>query len=70
MQAQEASDYGVADKIIGSRDNAFKKRDYDSILAQSKAMRGRTAGNPQAAPSGFRNHCGAANLPTFCDDRN
>lgn len=26
MQAQEASDYGVADKIIGSRDNAFKKR--------------------------------------------
>ncbi|KAL1812046.1 hypothetical protein ACET3Z_022111 [Daucus carota] len=54
MQAQEAIDYGVADKIIDSRDNAFEKRDYDSILAQSKAMRGRTAGNPQAAPSGFR----------------
>ncbi|KAK1359020.1 ATP-dependent Clp protease proteolytic subunit [Heracleum sosnowskyi] len=54
MQAQEAIDYGVADKIIDSRDNAFEKRDYDGILAQSKAMRGRTAGNPQAAPSGFR----------------
>lgn len=53
MQAQEAIDYGVADKIIDSRDNAFEKRDYDSILAQSKAMRGRTAGNPQAAPSGL-----------------
>ena len=29
-------------------------QDYDSILVQSKAMRGRTAGNPQATPSGFR----------------
>lgn len=26
MQAQEAIDYGVADKIIDSRDNAFEKR--------------------------------------------
>ncbi|KAL1829823.1 hypothetical protein ACET3Z_008235 [Daucus carota] len=54
MQAQDAIDYGVADKTIDSRNSAFEKWDYDSILVQSKAMRGRTAGNPQATPSGFR----------------
>ncbi|KAL4352980.1 hypothetical protein GQ457_06G002960 [Hibiscus cannabinus] len=53
FQAQEAIDYGLADKIIDSRDAAFEKRNYDEMLAQSKAMR-RAAGGPQAAPSGFR----------------
>ncbi|GMJ06828.1 NUCLEAR CLPP 5, CLP protease proteolytic subunit 1, SUPPRESSOR OF VARIEGATION 2 [Hibiscus trionum] len=53
FQAQEAIDYGLADKIIDSRDSAFEKRNYDEILAQSKAMR-RAAAGPQAAPSGFR----------------
>ncbi|KAK1439966.1 hypothetical protein QVD17_05791 [Tagetes erecta] len=56
FQAQEAIDYGIADKIISSRDNAFEKRNYDEILAQSKAAR-RAAGpggGAQAAPSGFR----------------
>ncbi|PWA67295.1 CLP protease proteolytic subunit 1 [Artemisia annua] len=53
FQAQEAIDYGIADKIISSRDNAFDKRNYDEILAQSKAAR-RGAGGAQAAPSGFR----------------
>ncbi|XP_021892332.1 ATP-dependent Clp protease proteolytic subunit-related protein 1, chloroplastic [Carica papaya] len=54
LQAQEAIDYGVADKIIDSRDNAFEKRDYDGMLAQSKAMRRAAGAGPQAAPSGFR----------------
>ncbi|XP_010933602.1 ATP-dependent Clp protease proteolytic subunit-related protein 1, chloroplastic [Elaeis guineensis] len=52
FQAQEAIAYGIADKIIDSRDAAYEKRNYDEMLAQSKAMR-RGAG-PQAAPSGFR----------------
>ncbi|MBA0726870.1 hypothetical protein Golax_002668 [Gossypium laxum] len=50
FQAQEAIDYGLADKIIDSRDAAFEKR----MLAQSKAMRRGAAGGPQATPSGFR----------------
>lgn len=56
MRAQEAIDYGIADKIITSRDNAFEKRDYDAILAQTKAnaaRRAAAAGGSQAAP-GFR----------------
>ncbi|XP_071697322.1 ATP-dependent Clp protease proteolytic subunit-related protein 1, chloroplastic [Rutidosis leptorrhynchoides] len=53
FQAQEAIDYGIADKIISSRDNAFDKRNYDELLAQSKAAR-RAGGGAQAAPSGFR----------------
>lgn len=53
FQAQEAIEYGIADKIIDSRDAAFEKRNYDEMLAQSKAMR-RAAVGPQAAPSGFR----------------
>ncbi|XP_028798003.1 ATP-dependent Clp protease proteolytic subunit-related protein 1, chloroplastic [Neltuma alba] len=54
FQAQEAIDYGIADKIIDSRDAAFEKRNYDEMLAQSRAMR-RQAGAPsQAAASGFR----------------
>lgn len=53
LQAQEAIAYGIADKIIDSRDSAFEKRNYDDMLAQSKAMR-RAPGPGQAAPSGFR----------------
>nr|XP_043621749.1 ATP-dependent Clp protease proteolytic subunit-related protein 1, chloroplastic [Erigeron canadensis] len=55
FQAQEAIDYGIADKIISSRDNAFDKRNYDEILAQSRAARrGAGAGGAQPAPSGWR----------------
>ncbi|XP_022148841.1 ATP-dependent Clp protease proteolytic subunit-related protein 1, chloroplastic [Momordica charantia] len=54
FQAQEAVDYGLADKIIDSQDSAFEKRNYDEMLAQSRAMRKGVGGNPQAAPSGFR----------------
>ncbi|KAF3435542.1 hypothetical protein FNV43_RR22631 [Rhamnella rubrinervis] len=54
FQAQEAIDYGIADKIIDSQDSAFEKRNYDEMLAQSRAMRRGAGGNPQAAPSGFR----------------
>ncbi|KAF2294457.1 hypothetical protein GH714_011593 [Hevea brasiliensis] len=53
FKAQEAIDYGLADKIVDSSDDAFEKRDYDALLAQSKAMRAAAAG-PRAAPSGFR----------------
>ncbi|XWS62995.1 hypothetical protein CRYUN_Cryun06bG0058600 [Craigia yunnanensis] len=54
FEAQEAIDYGLADKIIDSRDAAFEKRNYDEMLAQSKAMRRGAGAGPQAAPSGFR----------------
>ncbi|XP_052200964.1 ATP-dependent Clp protease proteolytic subunit-related protein 1, chloroplastic [Diospyros lotus] len=54
FQAQEAIAYGIADKIIDSRDAAFEKRNYDEMLAQSKAMRRGSGAGPQAAPSGFR----------------
>ncbi|KAK8993563.1 hypothetical protein V6N11_033656 [Hibiscus sabdariffa] len=43
----------VEKDIIDSRDAAFEKRNYDEMLAQSKATR-RAAAGPQAAPSGFR----------------
>ncbi|GMQ01099.1 hypothetical protein CsSME_00047869 [Camellia sinensis var. sinensis] len=54
FQAQEAIEYGIADKIISSRDIAFEKRNYDEMLAQSKAMRRAAGVGPQAAPSGIR----------------
>ncbi|KAK3412291.1 ATP-dependent Clp protease proteolytic subunit-related protein 1, chloroplastic [Eucalyptus grandis] len=54
FRAQEAIEYGIADKIIDSRDSAFEKRNYDEMLAQSKAMRRGAGVGPQAAPSGFR----------------
>lgn len=56
FQAQEAIDYGIADKIIDSEDPAFEKRNYDELLARSRAMRkGAGAGaGPQAGPSRFR----------------
>ncbi|GAA0156026.1 serine protease [Lithospermum erythrorhizon] len=53
LQAQDAIAYGVADKIIDSQDSAFERRNYDEILAQSRAMRKPPAGT-QAASSGFR----------------
>ncbi|KAJ8768973.1 hypothetical protein K2173_023968 [Erythroxylum novogranatense] len=53
FSAQGAIDYGLGDKIIDSSDIAFEKRDYDAMLAQSKAMRAAAVG-PRAAPSGFR----------------
>nr|KYP75291.1 hypothetical protein KK1_008011 [Cajanus cajan] len=54
FQAQEAIDYGIADKTIDSRDVTFEKRNYDDMLAQSRAQRRQAGGNPQVAPSGFR----------------
>ncbi|KAJ4965612.1 hypothetical protein NE237_017461 [Protea cynaroides] len=54
FQTQEAIAYGIADKIIDSRDGAYEKRNYDEMLAQSKAMRRGAGMGPQAAPSGFR----------------
>lgn len=54
FQAQEAIEYGIADKIIDSRDAAFEKRNYDEMLAQSRAMRRGAGAGPLAAPSGFR----------------
>ncbi|KAK9287177.1 hypothetical protein L1049_015588 [Liquidambar formosana] len=54
FQAKEAIEYGVADKIIDSEDAAFEKRNYEEMLAQSKAMRRAAGAGPQAAPSGFR----------------
>ncbi|XP_051145385.1 ATP-dependent Clp protease proteolytic subunit-related protein 1, chloroplastic [Andrographis paniculata] len=56
FQAQEAIEYGLGDKIIDSEDPAFEKRNYDELLAQSRAMRkgiGAGAG-PQAGASRFR----------------
>ncbi|KAL5561363.1 hypothetical protein UlMin_031110 [Ulmus minor] len=54
FQAQEAIEYGIADKILSSRETAFEKRNYDEMLAQSRAMKRSAGGPPQAAPSGFR----------------
>ncbi|KAL3814307.1 hypothetical protein ACJIZ3_015575 [Penstemon smallii] len=55
FRAQEAIDYGIADKIITSQDDAYEKKNYEELLAQSKAMRRGGAGvGPQASPSGFR----------------
>ncbi|RVW72411.1 ATP-dependent Clp protease proteolytic subunit-related protein 1, chloroplastic [Vitis vinifera] len=57
LQAQEAIDYGLADKIISSMDPAYEKRNYDEMLAQAKSMRRAAGAGPQAAPSGFRHKC-------------
>ncbi|XP_015055850.1 ATP-dependent Clp protease proteolytic subunit-related protein 1, chloroplastic [Solanum pennellii] len=50
FRAQEAIDYGLADKIISSSDDAFDKRNYEEMLIQSRMSRP----GAQAAPSGFR----------------
>lgn len=39
FRPQEAVDYGLADKIIEPRGIAMEKRNYDEMLAQSKAAR-------------------------------
>ncbi|TXG64140.1 hypothetical protein EZV62_011134 [Acer yangbiense] len=52
LLAQEAIDYGIADKILDSTDIAYEKRDYDKLLAQSEA-RSKSAGDPHAAPAVF-----------------
>ncbi|XP_031121631.1 ATP-dependent Clp protease proteolytic subunit-related protein 1, chloroplastic [Ipomoea triloba] len=52
---QEAIDYGIADKIIDPKDSIFEKRDYEGMLAQSRAMRRAAGSGAQAAAgSGFR----------------
>ncbi|OMO63357.1 ClpP/TepA [Corchorus olitorius] len=53
FDAQEAIDYGIADRILQPRDaaTAYEKRNYDEMLAQQKAKR--RPGGPQAAASGF-----------------
>nr|GMD90358.1 ATP-dependent Clp protease proteolytic subunit-related protein 1, chloroplastic [Ipomoea batatas] len=48
---QEAIDYGIADKIIDPKDSIFEKRDYEGMLAQSRAMR-RAAGSGAQAAAG------------------
>lgn len=53
FRAQEAIDYGLADKIIESRGVAMEKRNYDEMLAQAKATRAR-AGPQAAAAAGPR----------------
>ncbi|EPS66879.1 hypothetical protein M569_07897 [Genlisea aurea] len=56
FRAKEAIEYGLADKIIDSQDETFEKRNYDELLAKSRAMRQAAGGGvgPRAAPSGFR----------------
>ncbi|KAJ7522337.1 hypothetical protein O6H91_18G007000 [Diphasiastrum complanatum] len=55
FSAQEAIDYGLADKIIESRGVAMERRNYDEMLAQSKAMKASySRTGPQAAPAGPR----------------
>ncbi|MCO5590603.1 hypothetical protein L7F22_044574 [Adiantum nelumboides] len=53
FRAQEALDYGLADKIIESRGVAMERRNYDEMLAQAKAGRAR-AGPQAAAAAGSR----------------
>jgi ATP-dependent Clp protease protease subunit len=55
FRAQEAIDYGLADKIIESRGVAMERRNYDEMLAQSKAARQQYARpGSQSAPAGGR----------------
>ncbi|WMV51011.1 hypothetical protein MTR67_044396 [Solanum verrucosum] len=54
FRALEAIDYGLADKIISSSDDAFDKRNYEEMLLQSRAMSRPGGPGAQAAPSGFR----------------
>ncbi|KAI3964289.1 hypothetical protein MKX01_041302 [Papaver californicum] len=54
FQSQEAIAYGIGDKIIDGRDGVYEKRDYEGMLAQSKAMRRIGGPGAQPAPSGSR----------------
>eukprot|EP00271_Cylindrocystis_brebissonii_P010343 TRINITY_DN26511_c0_g1_i1.p1 TRINITY_DN26511_c0_g1~~TRINITY_DN26511_c0_g1_i1.p1 ORF type:complete len:407 (+),score=87.59 TRINITY_DN26511_c0_g1_i1:123-1343(+) len=51
FHGQEAIDYGLADTIIQSRGVAMEKKNYDQLLAQSRAMRSQYA-RPAAAAAG------------------
>lgn len=51
FRAQEAIDYGLADRILDEGANSYEKRDYNELRAIRALERG--GGNPQAAaPSG------------------
>jgi len=53
FRPQEAIDYGLADKIIEPRGIAMEKRNYDQMLAESKATRSSYARpGATAAPAG------------------
>ncbi|KAM7251742.1 hypothetical protein ACFE04_023625 [Oxalis oulophora] len=56
LSAQEAVDYGLADKVISKGDKAAEAKNYDQLLAQSIAMErgGGGFGPARPAPSGFR----------------
>ncbi|CAJ2630433.1 unnamed protein product [Trifolium pratense] len=49
--AQEAVDFGIADKVMDFGENAFEKRDYNAMRAERALQRG--GGNLQASPAGF-----------------
>ncbi|KAK2405414.1 ATP-dependent Clp protease proteolytic subunit 2, mitochondrial [Trifolium repens] len=51
FQAQEAVDFGIADKIMDFGEDAFVKRDYNAMRA-ARALK-RSGGSPQASPSGL-----------------
>lgn len=53
LLAQEAIDYGLADKIVDFKDAAYEKRDYEQMLAQQDTMM-RAAGGPRGNPTAFR----------------
>ncbi|CAK8573848.1 unnamed protein product [Lathyrus sativus] len=51
FQAQDAIDYGLADRILKTQEVINDKRDYNEMGATRALQRG--GGNPQAAASGF-----------------
>ncbi|GAU14994.1 hypothetical protein TSUD_47890 [Trifolium subterraneum] len=51
FQAQDAVDFGIADKIMDFGEDAYEKRDYNAIRAARALKRG--GGNLQASPSGL-----------------
>ncbi|OMO73899.1 ClpP [Corchorus capsularis] len=50
--AEQAIEYGLADRILYSLDGSYEPKDYDALLAKRKTMR--KPGGPEAADSGFR----------------
>lgn len=50
FNAQDAVDFGLADRIMDFGENAFEKRDYDAMRAARALKRG--GGNLYASPSG------------------
>ncbi|KAL8166553.1 hypothetical protein V2J09_008052 [Rumex salicifolius] len=55
FRANDAIEYGIADRLADPRHTAYQKKDYDEMLNQSRAMRRAAAGpgGPRASPSGF-----------------